>query len=856
MSIQLRPMTLPPDPEGDTARERAIAQFRELYADGEVLYFATSFGKDSTTTLNLGIEAALREQAAGRPVPPIIVHHSDTTVENPAVRAYADRMIEHMERFRERTGLDIRVQVAQPLLKAQWPVQILSGRRKPVFANSSSRTCSVDYKKAPSDRLRSRLRDGLREEGFAEMPITVLGTRFDESAGRQARMRDRGEGAHVNDIYENEEEPRGKRIDRTFAPIAEWTTDNVWEYLANAGNERAYASFAPHFDETVEVYKDAMGECVIVGAAKGPKSSACGARHGCWACTVSGATDKSMENMLVQPQHAYMQGLNDLRNWLEATQADYSLRRWIKREDPDITGHITIIPGDYSADTTRFLLSVMLSLDAQERERAAVFREAVAAGRVDDDPGVRAIRAEGSSPAVEARVARYVEDMQTPRFHLITPEILVAIDYTWSVDALHPPFEAMRVYDEVVRQAQRVFAPVFPERRKDKVPPKLYHPVQPLPGTPVGIHGAATELALGEFNDLYQVVHPEGPDVRVDGKPVNNRPLLEAERRAALPYSESFEVDPEGAAMFLEFEIDYALKVNADFHAGHNPFLSRTEAALTYSRMGILSVNNVATTEMMIRRGQWWEQNGLAGDVPIETIRSRCIDETQHAALLAQAEAAQAERETREREERERAAAAHGAEQMRRHPEYGANAAVIRDAQERIEDEVPYLLAKKIAYESALASGLTRSDGRDLDVERKLMDRTLAEFRALAKGEHALHLLPLLKRVEAEVHERAAELLTKDPWNAERFAWGFGIELSYHDAEERGEVHRKTAATLRREADREESRMAPWRPSQSGVPVPVSEAEPKRPVADPVDAFDDLDRFFRATRVDGPRLAS
>lgn len=773
-------------------RDRAIDVFRGLFRAGEICHVAFSGGKDSSVALNLCLEAALAHRRAGETVPPILVLHVDTRLDNPSVRAHCDRMLAQLRAFSQREDLPVTVEVAQPALREEWVVQVVSGRRLPTFANRAHRRCTIDLKVTPARRAVARQFQALEADGETRLPVTVLGTRFEESTGREQRMRDRGESPdRINETLD----ARGEVVERTISPIAEWTLDDVWEYLQLAGEGRPFEAFARSFDQTVEIYRDSAGECVVLGGADLEAQRApCGGRHGCWACTVAGSKDKSMETMLEQPQYAYMRRLNALRDWFVATQHDFSLRRWISRQTDPVTGYIPIIPADYSASTCRWLLKVMLSIDCEEQARAEAFARLVAEGQADSDPGVQALGGTGARhPGTRERVAEYIERMQKPQFQLIRPESLIAIDFHWSVDALLPPFEALRVWDEVVRQGERVFAPekAFPVPQAP-VPPRRWLPAVDDTDHRLGIHGVLAELGGAEACGVYAHRPVSGPDQRPDGSEVKRRPQERLRRQMSMRETERFDVDPEGAELFLAFEADAALETNRAFHEGRAR-VSRTQAALAYVRYGVVAVSagHIGGIESMIHRGQVWERHGLSGDVPVDALLARCVPEAEH-----NAERARAVVHSVWGEQAEAAAAAADIQaQAVRFPGLGWDAAEIRALRARLRRTLPGLIARHIAWSSAAEAGIRELEGWAVSARVEILRRDLREWRRTAlEGPHARYLAPLYHRISATVHRRAAEVLLADEADPARFAHGFGLALQYQDAPARAAWHRAKAA--------------------------------------------------------------
>lgn len=497
-----------------------------------------------------------------------------------------------------------------------------------------------------------------------------------------------------------------------------------------------------------------------------------------------------METMLSHPQYAYMQRLNDLRNWLVATQNDFGIRRWISRKSDPVTGHVSIIPADYDAKTTRWLLAVLISMDVAEAERAEAFARRVKAGDADNDPGVQAIRATAADgDLIEQRVARYIERMQSPQFQVVTREVLATIDFLWSVDALHPPHEALKVWEEVVHEGHRVFAPGYtPTVATQEAPAKLWHPALPGAGV-VGIHGAVADVATGERGPgLYRLIPGKGEGSRPDGRR-DDRPRRTSEAVAAMDEIDRFGWDAEGLTLFMELEWAASLQINADWQAGR--VASRTEAALRYLRFGAVSVGSGQSRSMeaKIQRGRSWEAAGLAGDADPEAIRARCIADADHAALKARMEAAGgAEADATEGRER------------RLDCRYARRAGVrddvrsIRQVRARMKRELPALRAHLLALESAQAEGLAEIEGESVEDRLRRFTRDWKEWtRVATQGPLAAALAPLYWRIEAMVQARCAAVLEAGPCDARRFLWRFGLALSYANAGRRALEHRGRA---------------------------------------------------------------
>ena len=399
----------------DARRERVKARFEAAVAvvlehvvqAGYTPRVAFSGGKDSLTTLIVVCEALRRLRGSGVAPPTLHLTSADTRVENPAVIELIQSDHAALRAWGAAQGISVKSEIVGPPLSSDLWVQVIGGRSLPPHRALKRTNCSVDWKVRPSMRATRRLNAALRESGKGES-VTLLGTRFDESDRRSARMRMRGESATTVRIG---------NVDGveylTLSPIAEWAQEEVFALLQGVG-DGWIPSFRGDHNETLRLYNDAAGfGCVLVpdpGQIK--RAKGCGSRLGCWSC-LQVEEDRALKNMLMLDEHAAVAPLNALRSVLDRVALDAGMR------DTRITsvnlerGTCKVEPGGrLSAQVREDLLMTVLSVQAMEVERA---------GR------------EGEST----------------RFTILSAEQLVAIDYLWSVDGGHAPHAALRISREV-----------------------------------------------------------------------------------------------------------------------------------------------------------------------------------------------------------------------------------------------------------------------------------------------------------------------------------------------------------------------------------------------------------------------
>ncbi|CAN7784511.1 hypothetical protein LJR175_008408 [Variovorax sp. LjRoot175] len=538
-----------------------------LMDSGSPAVIGWSSGKDSSVLVSLVLTVAVERRKSGLAVPPMLVVHTDTGVESPAVRLLADGELAKMADYARANGLPLQIRVGKPSLYTSWPVRVIGGRALPSFP-TGNRDCSKDWKVDSGNRLMDEVFAELRKDKTAAQPVVMTGVRLDESAAREANIRARGESA--SEIWTNAKGRLG------LSPIIHWSADDVFEYLgyASAGMIETYSDFS----ETLQFYRDAGGSsCAVVGdmrmaEAASEQKGGCGARSGCWACVAVGK-DKSAEQMIESDpeRYGFMRSLNRLRNFIANTQYDFDSRNFLGRTI-DADGNVAVGADVYSPTMLDRLLRYTLT--AQVREQAAARQLGI-----------------------------------PPRFTIMGFRELVAIDAQWSMYGIHKPFHALKIFFEVMDG-------------------KLSDPpiTGPLPRTPVPkygkVHvGRAWEddrrtgdpkrdrmLSGGIRSHAHEMFHEScGFDVKQ---------LSSGEFTTAWDTEDSFEVDEESAADFV------VLMGEEYIDRYHHDGADRTQAMSTYLSMGIVAPAHasIGRWHAIAQRTQWMQRHGLVGEVQRERL--------------------------------------------------------------------------------------------------------------------------------------------------------------------------------------------------------------------------------------------
>ncbi|CAN7777752.1 phosphoadenosine phosphosulfate reductase family protein [Variovorax sp. LjRoot290] len=579
-----------PAPTTSPIEERfaAIGEFHPLAAEamrvidglmdsGSPAVMGWSSGKDSSVLVSLVLTVAVARRKAGLPVPPMLVVHTDTGVESPAVRLLADGELAKMADFARANDLPLQIRVGKPSLYTSWPVRVIGGRALPSFPTGAA-DCSKDWKVDTGNRLMDEVFADLRKDRTAAQPVVMTGVRLDESATREANIRARGESA--SEIWTNAKGRLG------LSPIIHWSADDVFEYLgyASAGMIETYSDFS----ETLQFYRDAGGSsCAVVGdmrmtEAAAKQKSGCGARSGCWTCVRVGK-DQSAEAMIeADPdRYGFMRPLNLLRNFISNTQYDWDSRNYLGRTI-DADGNVAVGADVYSPTMLDRLLRYTLT--AQVREQAAARQLGI-----------------------------------PPRFTIMGFRELVAIDAQWSMYGIHKPFHALKIFFEVMDG-------------------KLSDPpiTGPMPRTPVPKYGKVHVGRAWEDDRrtgdpkrdrmLSGGIRSHAHEMFHESCGFETKQLSSGEFTTAWDTEDSFDVDEEGAADFV------VLMGEEYIDRYHNDETDRTQAMSTYLSMGIVAPAHasIGRWHAIAQRTQWMQRQGLVGEVQRERLLEILEDQRSH----------------------------------------------------------------------------------------------------------------------------------------------------------------------------------------------------------------------------------
>jgi DNA sulfur modification protein DndC len=307
-------------------------------ADKRPWIVAYSGGKDSTLVLQLVFELfySLKEKQRK----PVFVIASDTRVEAPNVETYLEQRITEIKRYAKANNLPIFAELAQPSVEQSFWFNLIGKGYPP--PTRWFRWCTSKMKIKP---VQTAIENVIAEFGSV---ILLLGTRMSESSQRSQSMSKR-------ELSSRKLNPHSEIANAlVLSPIADWTSDEVWEYLFT-NNPPPWGG---SHDFMLNLYRQANGgECPVVMDLNTPSCG--GSRFGCWTCTVVKA-DKSMESFIENGEE-WMKPLNEYRNWLKDIREDESRRSPVRRNG-------TEGQGPFIASTRKEMLQRLLETERQVQQ--------------------------------------------------------------------------------------------------------------------------------------------------------------------------------------------------------------------------------------------------------------------------------------------------------------------------------------------------------------------------------------------------------------------------------------------------------------------------------------------------------
>lgn len=538
-------------------RESAKERINQACETFKVLNIAFSSGKDSSALLLMVVGVLLERKTAGLSVPVLYVTTSSTKIESVPVQDNIEHQHRQINAFCATNGLECYTAIPSPEMGNDF-VGIISGRGFMPSPLVKSHSCTLNWKISPQQKARKSF---MKEHGYGVDDVVILiGSRSDESTNRKKNVSKRGH--ELGGVVFDE-----KNKEHSIAPIVDWTSDDVWELIAEATN-----GMIPTWDsleKTLKIYRAAAGgECPIVAGDSLAQSGGCGSsRTGCFLCTAIDPNNSSDSKIAEDPEFAFTSPLHNIQLWLSTVIHDYDKRTWISRSvfgEDGVRIHptklasykgkcfIKIAPQYYSAEVVRNLFRYVLSAQMDETEFA-------------EENGIE------------------------KRFSFLTLEEVLYIDLKWSERGIAKPYAALHDLHEIMELGKRYYpdiANLAPVEYKPISKPK-YLEVPNFYGTDFyfkGLHDSMSEFTggAGHTNESYEN----------NGKVIKNPNGISIPEHLNL--DSSFKIDTENL-----WYIEDCLSEYSEWHKKSN--LGMTAGIRHFMRLGIISLSSVTAKNLDLR---------------------------------------------------------------------------------------------------------------------------------------------------------------------------------------------------------------------------------------------------------------
>jgi DNA sulfur modification protein DndC len=204
-----------------------------------------SGGKDSTAVLQM-VWKAIEGLPVEERQKPVFVIASDTKVETPIIVDYINQTIHRINQTAAEKGMPFQAQKVEPTLNESFWVNLI-GRGYPA-PNTRFRWCTERMKINPANRF---IEEKVAQYGEV---IMVLGIRRTESTTRMQMMNTYQVKGH---LLRRHTSLRGAYV---YAPIADFSTDDVWTYLF-----AVHPPWGGSHRDLAAIYRNSnAGECPLV----------------------------------------------------------------------------------------------------------------------------------------------------------------------------------------------------------------------------------------------------------------------------------------------------------------------------------------------------------------------------------------------------------------------------------------------------------------------------------------------------------------------------------------------------------------------------------------------------------------
>lgn len=559
-----------------------LADVVELFHDGvlelrnilettcSILHCPVSQGKDSTVVELMALEAYRQSIQAGRieASRPLILATVDTGGEAIPMKMYVAYAKKRILSYAKSLGINLIYDIVRPPLGDEYFVRFVGGQK--LIPNATRHgDCSIILKVDPSERyVKTQLKEYASIWGRDYHVVTCVGSRNAESQRRARNMVKQGLASQSGEqlLSTMHVEELGKMKIYKFAPIKDWSTDQVFDALRIAGSRPlmkflhpdglTIPGFLPDFGLLMAIYGNGTNEtCEISVGSKASGGCNGKARFGCVYCTMVAVTDHSSTALATLERWRSLGAENALRvrDYLFRLSTDIDARALHARAyDPVGFNRVALQPNTLQPRFLEKMVRYACQLTVDSVKTANEFKLLVESGREMEHPGYREIANDMSMPPKikKAFLEMYKEAVQDPNNlnMLFSVEHALLLSFRWSIDGIAAaPYRPLAIWLQIEKGEGRIPYPKLNSEIMAQGTLVSLQPNKPLP--------EAVMMPILKTEDPEQ--HALAPVRLLDlwSRPLDFADIYEEDRNCTIVRSANHTVD-----ISIHYQQNYILK--------------------------------------------------------------------------------------------------------------------------------------------------------------------------------------------------------------------------------------------------------------------------------------------------------
>ena len=472
--------------------ENLISEFNQVLAQGYCFQIGLSHGKDSTVIINAAIEAMRRSIESGVIAKdhPLVAITVDTVQEPEPIQSYVPFAQRAISDYCQKIGINVILEIVTPRIYEELMVLFAGAQKLPATSASGRHAdCSIIWKVETSIRALKRIKSSLPETYQNATWISASGSRSEESTRRSNNMlkqgvRDLKATRLISQIEAEKAKGKAKGVYK-FAPIHDWDTPEVINYLHHAGSNpisstlvnKRIASYGKSFGLLLAIYGEGSNEvCEVVSLDSENKAEqkGCGkiARFGCVTCGMVSEDHSSIELKQYERWGRFGNNTQRFRDYIIRVSSDVNQRAFHARAyDPMANNNVFLQPNALKA---RVLEKMVWYSSQITEDMKAIHRDFVASvqnGTVDSDVGIvdinndETLRGDVKAEYIQMYTERLAE---RPMFEFFTEKHALLLSLMWSLHGVGAlPYRPVAILDKV-QKGERIPFPLTNQELNEK----------------------------------------------------------------------------------------------------------------------------------------------------------------------------------------------------------------------------------------------------------------------------------------------------------------------------------------------------------------------------------------------------